>query len=384
MTVRRVTVVGASLAGLCTARALRSEGFDGQITLIGDELHRPYDRPPLSKEFLAGTMSTGDLGIEGTSETLDVRYLLGETAVQLLADRAVLLTGGRRVEGDAVVLATGARARSLPLGQGLGGVHTLRTIEDAAALAAELMPGRRLVVIGAGFLGAEVASTARQLGLEVTVVEVAPIPLAASLGVHLGAVVARLHERAGVHLITGSAPVALSGEGQVHEVLLGDGQRLPANVVLVAVGAVPNTEWLASCGLDVAEGVRCDAFGFTGIDGVYAVGDCAAWFDPFAGRHHRVEHWTSALERPVPIAQHIVHNVVTSKVKPSYFWSQQYDVRIQFAGTVEHHDEVSIEDGDLDSSTFLAVYRRLGEPIAVLGLNHMRLFSRWRRSLPSC
>lgn len=382
MTVRRVTVVGASLAGVSTARALRSEGFEGAITLVGDERHPPYDRPPLSKEFLAGTMSAADLVLEGESETLDVQYLLGEPAVQLLPDRTVLLAGGRRVRGDAVVLATGARARSLPLGDGLSGIHTLRTLDDAVGLAADLQPGRQLVVIGAGFIGSEVASTAYDLGLGVTVVEAAPIPLVGPLGACLGAVVARLHERAGVRLITGSTPVALSGDSGVHQVLLAGGESLPADVVVVGVGALPNVEWLASSGLDVTGGVRCDAFGFTGVSGVFAVGDCAAWFDPSAGRHRRVEHWTGALERPVLVAQQIVHGAVTGQVRPVYFWSHQYGARIQFAGTAEDHDEVTVEEGDLDTASFLAVYRRRGEPVGVLGLDQMRLFGRWRRLLP--
>lgn len=381
MTIERVTIVGASLAGLSTARALRTEGFMGDITLVGDERHAPYDRPPLSKEFLAGTMGVADLTLEDESESLGLQYLLGEAAVDLAADRVVTLAGGGQVAGDAVVLATGARARTLPLGEGLEGVHTLRTIDDAFALSADLQISRRLVVIGAGFIGSEIASTAHHLGLEVTVVEAAPTPLSGPLGVSLGAVVARAHERAGVRLLTGSAPVSVTGDVRVRQVHLASGEVLEADVVVVGVGAVPNVEWLASSGLDIDGGVRCDAAGFTGVDGVYAVGDCATWLDQVAGRHRRVEHWTGAHERPALISQQLLHGSVLGQVKPVYFWSDQYGSRIQFAGTIEDHDEVTIEAGDLDSTSFLAVYRRAGEPVGVLGVDQVRLFGRWRRVL---
>lgn len=381
MTIRRVTVAGASLAGLATARALRAEGFDGEITMVGAEQHAPYDRPPLSKQFLAGTMSAEDLALEDDAEGLDLHYLLGQPAVALLPDRSVTLGNGRRVVGDAVVLATGARARSLPLGEGLDGIHTLRTLDDAVALAADLQCGGRLVVIGAGFIGSEIASTAHKLGLEVTVVEAAPAPLAGPLGVRLGSVVARAHEEAGVRLVTGVAPVAITGDTRVREVHLADGEILLADVVVVGVGAAPNVEWLASSGLDLDGGVRCDAVGFTGSDGVFAVGDCASWFDETSGRQRRVEHWTGAHERPDLIAQQLVHGVATSVVKPVYFWSDQYGARIQFAGTIEGHDDITVEAGDLDSTSFLAVYRRGGAAIGVLSRDQVRLFGRWRRSL---
>ncbi|XAS75428.1 FAD-dependent oxidoreductase [Dermatophilaceae bacterium Sec6.4] len=381
MTPHRVTIVGASLAGLSTARALRAEGFDGDITLIGDERHAPYDRPPLSKQFLAGTMGVADLALEDETESLGLQYLLGDAAVDLAADRTVTLADGRQVFGDAVVLATGARARTLPCGPGLAGIHTLRTLDDAFALSADLQISRRLVVIGAGFIGSEIASSAHELGLQVTVVEAAPTPLAGPLGVFLGAVVARVHERAGVRLLTGAAPVGMTGETRVRQVQLADGEVLTADVVVVGVGAVPNVEWLGSTGLDLRGGVRCDAAGFTGIDGVYAVGDCATWFDEQVGRHRRVEHWTGAHERPALISQQLLHGGAIGKVKPVYFWSDQYGSRIQFAGTIDGHDEVSVEAGDLDSGSFLAVYRRAGEPIGVVGIDQVQLFGRWRRSL---
>lgn len=344
---RSIAVVGASLAGLSAARALRGQGFDGRLTLIGTESHRPYDRPPLSKEFLAGRMSEADLALEADDEDLGAEWRLGATATGLdPSDRRVLLGDGTSVRADGIVVATGASARTLPGGGGLGGVHTLRSLDDARALRSDLVRGRRLVVIGAGFIGAEVASTARDLGLDVTVVETAPTPFAGALGAEMGAVVASLHGDHGVRLICGVGVRGLLGAGRadgvrgpagtgrvdgargpagadladgvqgsegmdrvdgarapegaarVEGVLLDDDRILPADVVLVGIGARPNVEWLAGAGFQLTNGVVCDAGGATGVPGVVAVGDCAAWFDPGMGYHHRVEHWTGALRRP--------------------------------------------------------------------------------------
>lgn len=378
---RDITIVGASLAGLSTARALRAEGYDGRITLIGDELHRPYDRPPLSKAFLAGTCTEADLALEDADERLDLVELLGRRAVALSPGRVVKLDDGSRVQGDAVVLATGARARSLPWGDGLAGVHVLRTLDDSRALRADLVPGAQLVVIGAGFIGAEVASTARTLGLEVTVLEAAPTPLAGPLGGQLGAVLAGLHERAGVTLRTGVAPIGFDGEQRVSGVRLANGTSLAADVVVVGVGAAPNVEWLADSPLTLANGIACDEHGATDLPGVFAVGDCAAWLDPSSGSARRVEHWTGALERPTLVAQRLLHGHATTSSRPVYFWSDQYGTRIQFAGSIAGHDGVTIEDGDVDRLQFLATYRRGDDVIGVLGVDSVRQFTRWRRRL---
>lgn len=378
---RDVTIVGASLAGLSTARALRAEGYDGRITLVGDERHRPYDRPPLSKAFLAGTCTEADLALEDADERLDLIELLGRRAVALEPDRVVELDDGSRVHGDAVVLATGARARKLPWGENLAGVHVLRTLDDSRALRAELIPGARLVVVGAGFIGSEVASTARTLGLDVTVLEAAPTPLAGPVGERLGTVLAGLHERAGVALRTGVAPVGFEGEQRVSGVLLSDGTSLAADVVVVGVGAAPNVDWLADSPLSLANGVGCDEHGATGVPGIFAVGDCAAWRDPFSGGLRRVEHWTGALERPTLVAQRLLHGRAHTSPRPVYFWSDQYGVRIQFAGSIAGHDAVTVEDGELEQLRFLATYRRDGDVIGVLGVDSVRQFTRWRRQL---
>ena len=380
---RTVAVVGASLAGLSSVRALRSQGFDGRIVVIGDEPHRPYDRPPLSKEFLAGKVAEADIALEDDDEDLDAEWLLGVRAAGLQpAERSVLLADGTRVRADGLVIATGARARDLPGAEGLAGIHTLRTLDDARALRVELEPGRRLVVIGAGFIGAEAASTASALGLDVTIVEAMATPLAGPLGLEMGQVVSYLHADHGVRLLCGTGVRRLTGVGRVEGVELEDGRILPADLVLVGVGAQPNVEWLQGSGLELGNGVVCDAGGLTSVPGVVAVGDCSAWYDGRLARPHRVEHWTGALDRPKrAVATLLSGNSAGPDVAPAYFWSDQYDVRIQFAGHAASADTVNIEDGDPADRSFLAVYRRGDEPVAVLGMNQPRAFTRWRRLL---
>jgi NADPH-dependent 2,4-dienoyl-CoA reductase/sulfur reductase-like enzyme len=382
--VRTVAVVGASLAGLSAARSLRKQGYDGRLVVIGDELHRPYDRPPLSKEFLAGTLGEADLSLETDDEDLRAEWLLGARAAGLdRTERAVRLADGREVRADGIVIATGAVARTLPGSEGLAGVHTLRTLDDARALRDELARGGRLVVIGGGFIGAEVASTAYALGLDVTVVEAAPTPLAGPLGARMGDIVSALHVDHGVRLLCGVGVKGLSGERRVEAVLLEDGRSIPGDIVVVGVGARPCVEWLEGSGVELDNGVKCGADGRTSLAGVVAVGDCANWYDPRAGAHRRVEHWTGARERPdAAIATLLAGGAVEPGVpRPPYFWSDQYGVKIQFAGHAAAADSVTIEAGAADDRDVLAVYRRAGVPVAVLGMNQPRLFTRWRKQL---
>jgi NADPH-dependent 2,4-dienoyl-CoA reductase/sulfur reductase-like enzyme len=384
--VKAITVVGASLAGLQAARSLRSQGFDGRLVIIGDEPHRPYDRPPLSKEFLAGKFGTESLLLEDADDALEAEWRLGTPASSLdTFGREVVLADGSRVRSDGIVIATGARARTLP-GTGPGaGVHVLRTLDDALALRDDLVAGSRVVVIGAGFIGGEVASTARALGCEVTVVEAMPTPLAGPLGAEMGAIVSDLHEHHGVRLICGAGVDCIVGRERVEAIGLTDGTSLPADVVVVGIGALPNVEWLAGSGVVLANGVECDHEGRTGVPGVVAVGDCASWKDVRRGRSHRVEHWTGALERPLTAVTSLLSGSASDTVsRPTnipYFWSDQYDVRIQFAGHAADADSVTVEEGSVESRDVLAVYRRGDEPVAVLGMNQARLFGRWRRQL---
>jgi NADPH-dependent 2,4-dienoyl-CoA reductase/sulfur reductase-like enzyme len=382
--VRTVAVVGASLAGLSAARSLRKRGYDGRLVVIGEEPHRPYDRPPLSKEFLAGALGEADLALERDDEDLQAQWVLGTRATGLdRTERAIRLADGREVRADGVVVATGAAARTLPGTDGLAGVHTLRTLDDARALRDELALGGRLVVIGGGFIGAEVASTACALGLDVTVIEAAPAPLAGPLGAAMGAVVSALHADHGVRLLCGVGVKGLSGERRVDAVLLEDGRSVPADTVVVGVGARPCVDWLQGSGIALDNGVTCGADGRTSLAGVVAVGDCANWYDPHTGAHRRVEHWTGALERPdAAVATLLAHGAREPGVpRPPYFWSDQYGVKIQFVGHAAAADSVTVEEGSTDERSFLAVYRRAGTPVAALGMNQPRLFTRWRKQL---
>jgi NADPH-dependent 2,4-dienoyl-CoA reductase/sulfur reductase-like enzyme len=379
-----VTVVGASLAGLSTVRALRSRGYDGRIVVVGAERHAPYDRPPLSKAFLAGTATEADVALlDPDDEGLDVEWQLGVPAVGLnAAARAVTLADGSVVRADAVVLATGSRARELPGAQGLAGVHVLRTLDDAVALRDDLAGGGRLVVVGAGFIGAEVASTARSLGLVVTVVEAMPTPLAGPLGPEMGAVCGALHADHGVRLLTGVGVAGLVGEDRVEAVDLLDGTRLPADIVVVGIGALPNVEWLADSGLSIVGGVATDATCATTAPGVVAVGDCARSYDVHARRPVRIEHWTHALQQPTTAAATLLGASAPYTGLP-YFWSEQYGLQVQLAGSRADGDAVTVVHGSIDDRSFVATYERDGRLVAVLGVGATGPFSRWRRTLRS-
>ena len=394
---RSVAVVGASLAGLAAARALRAQGYDGRITLIGEEARPPYDRPPLSKEFLLSEISVEELALAtDDDESLGIDWRLGTTATALDPHgRRITLSDGGEVRADGAVLATGARARTLPWADGLSGVHTLRTLDDALALRASLRSGGPLVVIGAGFIGSEVASTALAAGVDVTVVEALPVPLAGALGAEMGSTCAALHSDHGVRLLCGTPvrglladrdgdpPPGVAG-GKVAGVQLADGTVLPAETVLVGIGAVPNTEWLAGSGLSVRDGVLTDPHCATSLPNVVAVGDCAASYLPAAARHVRTEHWTHALRQPETAIRTLLAGDEVSALPRTplpYFWSEQYGVRIQFAGDRREGDSVRIEEGAPEDRSFLAVYERDGRPTAVLGMNRSKQFTRWRRQL---
>ncbi|WP_210407868.1 NAD(P)/FAD-dependent oxidoreductase [Allokutzneria sp. NRRL B-24872] len=375
---KTITVVGASLAGLSAARELRAQGFDGRLVIVGEEPHQPYDRPPLSKDFLLGRAEEADLALTDAAErcSLEAEWLLGVHASGLdLAAGEVVLDNGT-VRTDGVVIATGARPRMLA-GQGnLNGVHTLRTIEDALALRADLDRAERVVVVGAGFIGAEVASTCAARGLDVTVLEAAPKPLP-GLGDEIASACAALHTDHGVRLLCGTGVVGLSGDHRVREVLLSDGSAVEADVVVVGVGVIPTTSWLQDSGVALGNGVLCDPGCRAGLPNVVAVGDVAS----VAG--HRVEHWTNATRQPrVAVRNLLAGSLVESCAEVPYFWSDQYGVRIQFAGRVLPTDKVEVVEGSVEDSSFVALWRRENLDVGVFAFNHTKTFTRLRRTLP--
>ncbi len=345
--------MGASATGLAAAETLRREGYDGTLTLVGDEPHAPYDRPPLSKQLLAAEWDTDRLTLRTPADldVLDLDLRLGTAATGLdLPAHEVRLADGSTVPYDGLVIATGVRPRRLP-GEG---AHVLRTLEDALTLRDRLTPGRRLVVVGAGFLGAEAAAVAWRLGAQVTLLEPAPVPLAHAVGAEVGAMLSRAHLDHGVDLRTGVTVTEVTEDG----VRLADGEVIEAHEVLVAIGSVPNTEWLADSGLGVGDGVVCDEH-CEAARNVYAAGDVARWYNPLFGTAMRIEHRTHAAEQGMAAARNLL--AAREARKPfapvPYFWSDQYDMKVQAYGYLRGHDEVAVVDGDLAERRFVAVYR---------------------------
>ena len=349
---RRIVVVGASAAGLAAAETLRCEGYDGTLTLVGDEPHAPYDRPPLSKQLLAAEWESERLALRTPADlaALDLDLRLGVPAAGLeLADSSVRLADGCEVPYDGLIVATGVRARRLP-GEG---AHVLRTLDDALTLRDRLGPGLRLVVVGAGFLGAEAAAVAWRLGAEVTLLEPAPVPLAHAVGTQVGELLTRAHLERGVDLRCGVSVSEVTEDG----VRLADGEVIEADEVLVAVGSLPNTEWLEGSGLTVGDGVVCDEY-CEAARNVYAAGDVARWYNPLFGTAMRIEHRTNAAEQGMAAARNLLNPEARKPFAPvPYFWSDQYDMRIQAYGYLRGHDEVAVVDGDLGERRFVAAYR---------------------------
>ncbi|MEA5453867.1 FAD-dependent oxidoreductase [Sinomonas sp. JGH33] len=381
---KTLAIVGSSLAGLSAARAARSEGFEGRLVLIGDEIHRPYDRPPLSKDFLSGKVGAESLALEDPDQDLGVEWLLGTRAESFdAASKTVVLADGRRVEADGVVLATGSTARMLPGFEGFENVYTLRTLDDAQLLRDELRPGAKLLVVGAGLIGAEVASTARAAGVDVVLLAGAGVPLGRSVGPNMGDILAGLHAVNGVELIRGATIVGQRhNTKRIHAVELSDGRVIEADAVLLAVGGEPATGWLEGSGIHLSDGVVCDDHGRTNVPGVVAVGDCAAWHDRHLGRSHRQGHWNAALTQPARAIKALlgVPDPEPLATLP-YFWSDQYGVRIQFSGHAELADRVEIEEGDATTHSFLAAYYRGDQPVGVLSSAQPRLFAKRRREI---
>jgi NADPH-dependent 2,4-dienoyl-CoA reductase/sulfur reductase-like enzyme len=379
----RVVVVGASLAGFRAAEELRALGHDGPIALVGAEAHRPYERPPLSKQVLAGKQppdATEVLPVTGSLDDLDLDWHLGEAATALdLGDRTVALAGGARLPFDGLVITTGASARPLPGTAHLDGVHTLRTLDDCLALRAALDAApRRVVVVGAGFIGSEVAATCRGVGVDVSLVEALPVPLERGLGREMGAVLADVHRDHGVDVRLGVGVAGLDGSARVEQVRLSDGTALEADVVVVGIGVSPNTAWLDGSGLTLDDGVVCDER-CVAAPGVVAAGDVARWTNPRFGEAMRVEHWDNA----VAMGTHVARVLLAPEEAPAFdpvpwFWSDQYDRKLQLAGRAGGGDTVEVVSGSVEERRFVAFYGRGGRIVGVLGMNQPAKVMRWR------
>ncbi|CDZ88917.1 Ferredoxin reductase [Rhodococcus ruber] len=324
--VQRIVVVGAGLAGVRAAEELRRGEFDGELVLIGDEPHLPYDRPPLSKEVVRGGTDDTTLRPREFFDEQRIELRLGVRARELdPATRTLALSDGQSVGFDELIIATGLRPRPLPGTDGLAGVHVLRSLDDSRALRAGIVPGGRALIVGAGFIGCEVAASLRGRGMDVVLVEPQATPLASVLGERVGALVARLHTEEGVEVRTGVGVREVRGDGRVTGAVLGDGTELDVDVVVVGIGSVPVTDWLDGSGVRVDDGVVCDGVGRTSVPHVWAVGDVAAW-EVSDGRRARLEHWTNAGEQAKVLAGALLGSGVDPVAQVPYFWSDQYDV----------------------------------------------------------
>ena len=384
-----IVIAGGGLAGQRCAESLRRNGYDGALRIVCSERHRPYDRPPLSKGALAGShaaslepRSADAVAYKSSDWYEDARVdlLLGVSASALhAAEQRVELSDGRVLRYDRLLIATGSRPRTLPVLDRYDNVSTLRTLDDCWRLSETLGSRPRLAVIGAGFIGQEVAATARRLGCEVTIVEAAPTPLAGILGRELGAWFARLHRSEGVEVLTDSSIEGIRGNGAVEELQLSEGRTLRVDHVVLGIGVIPNCEWLSGNGLDIEAGVRVDAHGRTELDGVLAVGDAAATLDPRTGCHVPGSHWEAAARQGATAAR-VMLGLDPGTAPVSSFWTDQYGVRIQYLGHAPRADAIEF-DGDVDRRSFTATFTRAGRPVAALLVNRPRSLPAARESI---
>ena len=379
----RIVIVGSSLAGVRSTETLRQRGFDGEITVIGAETHMPYDRPPLSKKFLSGDVDEERISLrkQDVLDELAITWRLGVAATSLDVDaRTITLADRTEIQYDGLIIATGGTARTLPMIPMIHGVHTLRTLGDAQRLRDSIAAGRTFVVIGAGFIGLEAAATAKALGANVTVLEGAPAPLIRGLGAEMGTAIAAVHARNGVSVRCGVQISGIESQGdgdsaRVTAVVLADGERVPADDVLVGIGVSPAVEWLEGSGLTIRDGVVCDEYLNAGVPHVYAAGDLLRW--PNALFTHvepdmRVEHWTNAAEQGAIAAQNLLAEFRgeerTAYEAVPFFWSDQFDMRIQFLGRAHPDAQVTVVAGDPAEGRFAAMYTLNDRLVAVLGV----------------
>ncbi|OBG31242.1 NAD(P)/FAD-dependent oxidoreductase [Mycobacterium sp. E3198] len=380
---KEVVVVGGGVAGTRAAEALRQGGYDAGLTIVGAERHAAYHRPPLSKKLLTGQVHRAGVDLAPQFE-LEARVLRGASAIKLdLSSRTLHVRDENQdlsLPFDGLVIASGAAPRQWP-GSVPEGVLTLRTVEDCLAIRERLGARPRVVVVGGGFIGAEVAASCRSIGLEVALIEKATSPLLAALGKELAPRWAELHRQHGVDVRVGVGVDSFIGNGRVEAVRLTDGSRVPADVAIVGLGVTPVTDWLDGSGLRVDDGVVCDGAGAVegdiGDAAVVAAGDVARWWHPLYERHLRTEHWEDAGRQGEAAARTLLRGPDRAEIyhELPYFWSDQYDVKVQMLGVPTDYDAVDIVEGDPDAWEFLAAYGRGGRTIAVLGTIPNRVYA---------
>jgi 3-phenylpropionate/trans-cinnamate dioxygenase ferredoxin reductase component len=361
-----IVIVGGGLAATRTAEQLRKAEYAGPVTIVSDEAHLPYDRPPLSKDVLHADLDDVTLKPAEFYDENNITLRLGSAAVSLdTVARTLTLADGSVLGYDDLVIATGLVPKRIPSFPDLEGIRVLRSLDEALALRTHAATARHAVIIGAGFIGCEVAASLRKLGVDVVLVEPQPAPLASVLGEQVGNLVTRLHRAEGVDVRTGVGVAEVRGEnGHVSAVVLGDGSELAADLVVVGIGSRPATDWLEGSGVEVDNGVICDEAGRTSAAGVWALGDVASWRDA-TGHQARVEHWSNVAEQARVVVPAMLGLPAPDVVVVPYFWSDQYDVKIQCLGEPEATDIVHLVEDD--GRKFLAYYERDGVVAGVVG-----------------
>ena len=365
MTNNGIVIVGGGLAAARTAEQLRRSEYTGPVTIVSDEVHLPYDRPPLSKEVLRKEVDDTALKPRDWYDENDITLRLGSAATGLdTGEQTLTLANGTVLGYDELVIATGLVPRRIPAFPDLEGIRVLRSFDESMALREHASAAQHAVVIGAGFIGCEVAASLRGVGVRVVLVEPQPQPLAAVLGAQIGELVARLHRDEGVDVRLGVGVAEVRGDGHVDTVVLTDGTELPADLVVVGIGSRPATEWLDGSGIEVDNGVLCDEAGRTSAPNVWALGDVASWRDPL-GHQARVEHWSNVADQARVVVPAMLGQEVPEVVVVPYFWSDQYDVKIQCLGEPQATDIVHLVEDD--GRKFLAYYERDGVLVGVVG-----------------
>ena len=380
---QNIVIVGASLAGTRAAETLRTEGYTGTITMVGDEPHKPYDRPPLSKNFLSGEWDVERIALRKPEvlDELNITWKLGAAATSLNTSTSTLtLATGETITYDGLIIATGGVVRRLPNQPQLQGIHVLRSVDDATALREELVAGARVVVIGAGFIGLEAAATATKRGAQVTVLEGLEAPLIRALGADMGRAIGDVHTRNGVTIRCGVSVASINGDTHVESISLADGEVVPADVVIVGIGVAPATSWCEEAGLTISDGIVCDAHLCAGPSNVFAAGDVLRWPNHLfvdVEPTMRVEHWTNAAEQGAHAAKNLLAYLNGTEQAPyeavPFFWSDQFDARIQFLGRVTKDAVAEVVAGNLAEGKWCAMYVANNRLVGVLGVSMPKL-----------
>ena len=382
---KEIVVVGASLAGIRSCQNLRRNGFEGTLTLIGEEKYLPYDRPPLSKSMLTTDQNPQELFLVSEAEVrdLEINLLLDERATGLNTLKQEVTVGEQKIHYEGLVIATGASARKLSKFTELDGIHTLRTLDDALAIRSGLTSGSSIVIVGAGFIGSEIASAARTRGCKVTIIEGGAAPLIRGLGEKTGMACGSLHQRHGVELLLSTQVASIHGSGAVEEIELSDGTQIPASMLVVGIGASPNTEWLSDSGLTIDNGVLCDETLNVGVPGIYAAGDVARAPNRWSSLPPaRTEHWSTATEHAALAAKNLLApSESTPYHSVPFVWSDQYQDRIQIAGDTSGSTHVTELIGSFEEDAFVVGYQSGASISGIASLNSMREFAKFRRLL---